>query len=81
MRLETGRTHQIRVHMAHIGHPVVGDDVYGAGKNKLGLTSQALHAARLTLTHPTSGVVMTFTAPLPDEFKAALHSLGSEFNA
>jgi 23S rRNA pseudouridine1911/1915/1917 synthase len=81
VRLETGRTHQIRVHMALIGHPGAGDAVYGSGKNKLGLTSQALHAARLTLTHPSSGEPMTFTSPLPDTFKAALKSLGSEFNA
>ncbi|MGI6151779.1 MAG: RluA family pseudouridine synthase [Christensenellales bacterium] len=73
--LETGRTHQIRVHMAHIGHPVTGDGVYGAAKNKLGFTGQALHAFRLHLKHPKTGEPMTFCAPLPEVFSAALTRL------
>ncbi|MGI6193613.1 MAG: RluA family pseudouridine synthase, partial [Christensenellales bacterium] len=74
-KLETGRTHQIRVHMAHIGHPVTGDAVYGASKNKLGFTGQALHAFRLHLVHPSTGEQMRFFAPLPEGFKAALTRL------
>ena len=75
LELETGRTHQIRVHMAHIRHPIVGDEVYGRGKNKLGIVGQALHAGELHLTHPRTGERMTFTAPLPEEFRAALEKL------
>ena len=74
--LETGRTHQIRVHMAYIKHPILGDDVYGSGISKLGLNGQALHGYRLTFTHPRTGKTMSFTAPLPDEFVEALHRLG-----
>jgi len=74
-RLETGRTHQIRVHMAHIGHPVTGDGVYGAAKNKLGFSGQALHAFRLHLNHPRTGEPMRFCAPLPEGFQAALKRL------
>ncbi len=66
--LQTGRTHQIRVHAKHIGHPVAGDPVYGYKKQKLGVEGQLLHAARLELTHPTSGARMTFNAPLPPVF-------------
>ena len=75
VELETGRTHQIRVHMAHIKHPIVGDEVYGRGKNSLGITGQALHAGELRLTHPRTGELMTFTAPLPEEFEKALEKL------
>jgi len=63
--LHTGRTHQIRVHLAHIGHPCVGDTVYGFQKNRYGLAGQALHAASLTITHPRTGERMNFIAPLP----------------
>ena len=73
--LETGRTHQIRVHMAHIGHPVTGDAVYGAAKNRLGFSGQALHAVRLHLNHPATGEPMRFFAPLPGGFAAALTRL------
>ena len=72
-RLETGRTHQIRVHMSSIGHPVLGDPVYG--RPAPGLAGQCLHAARLSFTHPISGERMTVEAPLPDWFRAALHRL------
>ena len=74
--LETGRTHQIRVHMAYIKHPIVGDEVYGSAAPKLGLNGQALHGYRLTFTHPATGEKMTFTAPLPEDFKTALKRLG-----
>ncbi|WP_180900111.1 RluA family pseudouridine synthase [Martelella soudanensis] len=82
-RLETGRTHQIRVHMAHIGHPLIGDNMYGAGfKTKANLLQepaaslvrafprQALHAALLVIEHPTSGAEMHFEAPLPADMAA-----------
>jgi 23S rRNA pseudouridine1911/1915/1917 synthase len=81
--LETGRTHQIRVHLAHVGHPILGDDVYGSGfltKAALlpevaraalaGLGRQALHAARLAFEHPVTGREMTFEAPLPSDLVA-----------
>jgi 23S rRNA pseudouridine1911/1915/1917 synthase len=67
--LETGRTHQIRVHSAHIGYPVVGDPVYGAGRSVgVKLTGQALHAQKLRLQHPVSGEWLEAVAPLPPEF-------------
>ena len=75
VELETGRTHQIRVHMAYIKHPLVGDEVYGHAKNRLGVEGQALHAGELRLTHPTTGEEMTFYAPLPEEFENALKLL------
>ena len=79
--LETGRTHQIRVHMAAIGHPVAGDTVYGRAKPQLGLIGQALHGWRLTLTHPVSGERMTFYAPLPAYFTEALRRAGCQTDA
>ena len=72
--LETGRTHQIRVHIASLGHPIVGDSVYG-GSTKLYGKGQLLHACMLTLTHPHTGEKMCFTAPLPDAFKQTLRTL------
>ena len=74
-RLETGRTHQIRVHMAHIGHPLLGDTVYGVKKPLPGLAGQCLHAARLTFTHPSTGERMTVESSLPDWFAAVLARL------
>ncbi len=79
-KLETGRTHQIRVHMAYIKHPVAGDCVYGSEKNSLGLDGQALHAARLTLTHPSSNKLITFRAPVPEWFVQALKKAGLDAN-
>lgn len=73
--LRTGRTHQIRVHARYIGHPVVGDDVYGIKKQKFSLAGQLLHACRLELTHPRTGDRMAFTAPLPDYFVSVLKKL------
>jgi len=66
--IKTGRTHQIRVHMAYIGHPVVGDHVYGFKKQKFKLEGQALHSRVLGFMHPTKGVYMEFEAPLPEYF-------------
>ncbi len=72
-QLETGRTHQIRVHSTHIGHPIVSDPVYGSGRSlKVNLTGQALHAWRLKLIHPISQEWMEFCAPLPEEFTKLL---------
>ncbi len=74
-RLETGRTHQIRVHMAHIGHPIAGDPVYGIRKPELGLSSQCLHARKLRFLHPRTGEAVELSCPLPEEFLNALHKL------
>ena len=73
--LETGRTHQIRVHMAHIGHPLLGDTVYGHKKPELGQDSQCLHAGLLCFRHPRDGRPVMVTAELPDYFKAVLQKL------
>lgn len=73
--LKTGRTHQIRVHAKYLGHPVVGDKVYGIKKQKFALAGQLLHAERLELTHPATGERMVFTAPLPDYFVNVLKKL------
>ena len=67
-RLETGRTHQIRVHMAHIGHPIAGDDVYGPSKVITELHGQCLHACKLGFVHPITGAYMEFTAEPPESF-------------
>ena len=75
-RLETGRTHQIRVHMAYLGRPLLGDTVYGAKKPVPGLAGQCLHAAQLTFTHPSTGERVTVEAPLPDWFSAVLNRYG-----
>lgn len=68
-RLETGRTHQIRVHMASVGHPIIGDPLYGLKKDRFSdMGGQCLHAARLTLVHPSTGELLEFSAPLPQYF-------------
>lgn len=90
VRLESGRTHQIRVHMAHVGHPLLGDPVYG-GRLQLpraiapdlaaalrGFKRQALHAAKLTLTHPATDAVMTWSRPVPDDMAALMRLLGED---
>lgn len=84
LKLETGRTHQIRVHMSHMGHPLVGDTVYGGGKTPFEkrhsplISGQVLHARRLSLTHPKTGEGMTFECPLPKEFEKLLAILRAE---
>ena len=83
-KLETGRTHQIRVHMASIGHSLVGDEVYGGGKTKFEATNKALihgqclHAAHLELTHPKTFKKMHFSAPLPQNFEQLLEKLRAQ---
>ena len=77
-RLETGRTHQIRVHMAHIGHPLLGDLVYGHKKPEKGLEGQCLHARSLRFIHPRTGETVEITSELPDYFKEVLAKLGPE---
>mgnify|MGYP004506680623 FL=1 len=77
-RLETGRTHQIRVHLAYIGHPILGDTVYGAKKPVPGLTGQCLHATGLQFLHPSTGEKITLTCPLPEEFTKMLKKLQSQ---
>ncbi len=77
-KLQTGRTHQIRVHMAAIGHPLLGDTKYTARKNIFDIEGQALHSYTLTLTHPATGEIMKFTAPLPDDMQKILNQLRME---
>lgn len=77
-RLETGRTHQIRVHMAHIGHPILGDTVYGSKKPVPGLNGQCLHASGLQFVHPRTGEIIRLTCPLPEEFIKYLRKLKNQ---
>jgi 23S rRNA pseudouridine1911/1915/1917 synthase len=93
VQLETGRTHQIRVHLAHVGLPLVGDPAYGGRRRQVageaaqlnallhGFARQALHAQRLTLTHPASGRCLSFEAPLPADFQALLAALRADAGA
>ena len=78
LKIDTGRTHQIRVHLAEIGHPVVGDEVYSNGKNKFGVKGQCLHAKRIEFVHPTSNKKMVLEAELPKYFKDILEKLDKE---
>jgi 23S rRNA pseudouridine1911/1915/1917 synthase len=79
-KLKTGRTHQIRVHMSYINHPVVGDPKYSRGKNDLGFTAQALHAEKLGFIHPGTNNYMEFVAPLPEYFERGLNVLREKEN-
>lgn len=74
-KLETGRTHQIRVHMAFIGHPVVGDPKYGPPTPKFSIKGQALHSSQIHFVHPRTGEEMTFTAPLPQDMQVLVEQL------
>ena len=84
LKLETGRTHQIRVHMSHTGHPLLGDEVYAGTRHRFVarhpdlFSGQALHAVRLSLTHPISGERMVFECPMPEGFERALEILREE---
>lgn len=73
--LETGRTHQIRVHMAYLGHPVAGDDVYGLKKEKLNFTGQCLHAKKIGFIHPSTNEYLEFNSSLPEYFNTFLNKL------
>ncbi len=75
-KLQTGRTHQIRVHFSEIGHPLVGDPKYTSRKNIFEIQGQALHSHTLTLTQPTTGEILNFAAPLPEDMKKILQQLG-----
>lgn len=74
-KLMTGRTHQIRVHMAHIGHPVVGDPKYGSGRKLFAIDGQALHSTELTFTHPSTGKQLSFRAEMPKDMQEILKKL------
>ena len=78
IRIETGRTHQIRVHMSEIGYPVVGDEVYSNGKNPFGIRGQLLHAMRLEFNHPTTGENLCLEAKIPAEFENVIKKLKKE---
>lgn len=78
LKLETGRTHQIRVHMKHISHPVVGDDVYGSKINKFGLKGQLLHSKSVGFVHPTTEEYMEFESELPDYFQRVIKIIGGQ---
>ena len=77
--LQTGRTHQIRVHAKYMGHPVVGDPLYGIRRQRFSLAGQLLHAYKLIFMHPSTGERMEFTAPLPDYFQSLLEKLGRQY--
>lgn len=78
VKIDTGRTHQIRVHLSEIGYPVVGDEVYSNGKNKFGVKGQCLHAKRIEFVHPTTNKKMVLEAELPKYFKNILKELDEE---
>ena len=78
INLETGRTHQIRVHLSQIGYPIVGDMVYSNGKNKFGVQGQMLHAWKIKFMHPITGKEMEIEAPLPPYFEDVLEKLKEE---
>lgn len=77
--LHTGRTHQIRVHLAWLGHPILADETYG-GEAAAGMSRQALHAFQLAFSHPVTGKALSFTADLPTDFRTAIDSLGLRYN-
>ena len=77
VNIETGRTHQIRVHLSHIGYPIIGDYTYSNGKNEFGVEGQCLHAKSLEFKHPITGKEMKLEAPLPQYFQEILNTLNN----
>lgn len=77
VKIETGRTHQIRVHLSEIGHPIIGDNVYSNGKNPFGVEGQMLHATKLVFNHPITDKKLTIEAPLPEYFSEVLEELNN----
>ncbi len=77
--LETGRTHQIRVHTKHIGHPILGDKTYGLKKEEFSLTGQLLHAGEIAFIHPSKGERVSFSAPLPEDFENTLEKIRNKY--
>ena len=75
LRLETGRTHQIRSHMSYIGHPVVGDPLYAPRRKTYGLEGQCLHSQSIEFIHPNTGKLISFTSELPEYYKEVLQKL------
>ena len=78
-KLQTGRTHQIRVHSKHILHPILGDKAYGIKKEEFNLAGQLLHAGEIAFIHPTTKELMTFSAPLPEDFKITLEKIREKY--
>ncbi len=78
LKLETGRTHQIRVHMSYINHPIIGDEVYGRKKQRFDTQGQVLHARKLSFEHPATGELMEFETPVPAYFERLLEELAEE---
>ena len=79
-KLQTGRTHQIRVHTKSIAHPILGDKTYGLKKEEFSLTGQLLHAGEIGFIHPVSGENVSFSAPLPQDFSETLEKIRSKYN-
>ena len=78
VNIETGRTHQIRVHLSYIGYPIIGDCTYSNGKNEFGVVGQCLHAKCLEFKHPITGAEMKLEAPLPKYFEEIIQKLDKE---